>query len=395
MTEPSNSDAGSETGPRSESEDERERHATNLELFLDLVFVFAVTQIATLIGEHATVADTLKGALIAFLVWWQWSQYTWAGAAIDLQAKAASRVLVLCTVPVTLLMTIAIPDAFGRSGPWFGGAYFGVQVLVISMQGALTIARPEQREAFIRYSAPALISPALVLLGGYLAGDARIVVWCVAALFDIIAAFRGARGEWAINATHFAERHALFVIIALGEVVVAAGATAYAASQETGLHATLVIAMGVVVGVACLLWWSYFAYVPEVGERALAAAPPATRGEIARDFYTLGHFPLIIGIVLYSVVVEGVVHHPSAALSASDRWLLALAIGLFTGGLDVLRFRLARSWSPERIAVIGVTVAGCVVAADLSGVLLITGIGVVLFVAQFVRYRKYRREIPA
>jgi len=142
MTEPSNSDAGSETGPRSESEDERERHASNLELFLDLVFVFAVTQIATLIGEHATVADTLKGALIAFLVWWQWSQYTWAGAAIDLQAKAVSRVLVLCTVPVTLLMTIAIPDAFGRSGPWFGAAYFGVQVLVISMQGALTIARP-------------------------------------------------------------------------------------------------------------------------------------------------------------------------------------------------------------------------------------------------------------
>ena len=113
----------------------RERHATNLELFLDLVFVFAVTQLAVLIEGHLTVPGVLRGVLLAFLVWWQWSQFTWAGAAMDLQAHTVSRLLVLCMVPVTLLMTVAIPDAFDRSGPWFGWAYFGVQVLVISMMG--------------------------------------------------------------------------------------------------------------------------------------------------------------------------------------------------------------------------------------------------------------------
>ncbi|MGZ6954068.1 MAG: low temperature requirement protein A, partial [Acidimicrobiia bacterium] len=185
-----------------------ERHATNLELFLDLVFVFAVTQLAVLIGEHVTVHGTLEGVLVAFLVWWQWSQYTWAGAATNLQDNPVSRVLVLCTIPVTLLMTIAIPDAFGRSGVWFGWAYCGVQVLVISMQGALTARSPEQRRAFARYASVAMLSPAVVLVGAYLEGDARVWVWVGAAGLNLVAAVRGGTGEWTINATHFAERHA-------------------------------------------------------------------------------------------------------------------------------------------------------------------------------------------
>jgi low temperature requirement protein LtrA len=385
-------DAGGAVQPDSGDDAERERHATNLELFLDLVFVFAVTQLAILIGEHATVGDTLQGVLVAFLVWWQWSQYTWAGAAMDLQAHTLSRVLVLCTVPVTLLMTIAIPDAFGSTGLWFGWAYFGVQVLVISMQGALTVHRPEQRIAFVRYSSLALISPAVVLVGAYLHGDARVVAWCGAAALDVVAGIRGGGGEWSINATHFAERHALFVIIALGEVVVAAGATAYSASHDGGLTTTSVFAVGVVVGVACLLWWTYFAYVPEVGERALAAASPVQRGRIARDFFTFGHFPLVTGVVLYSVVVEHVVRHPEAALGASDRWLLALAIALFVGGLGALRLRLARAWSPERVLAVAVTAGLCAGGDGVSGVTLVGVVGVVLGAAQAVRYRRFRQE---
>jgi low temperature requirement protein LtrA len=140
-----------------------ERHANNLELFLDLVFVFAVTQLAVLIGEHVTLAGTLKGVLVAFLVWWQWSQFTWVGAALDLQRHVVSRALVLCAVPVTLVMTIAVPSAFGNGALWFAWAYFGVQVLVLGMQGAFTITSPEHRQAFLRYSTLALLSPAVVV----------------------------------------------------------------------------------------------------------------------------------------------------------------------------------------------------------------------------------------
>jgi low temperature requirement protein LtrA len=183
--------------PDAEPEDpaRRERHATNLELFLDLVFVFAVTQLAVLIEGHLTVPGVLRGVLLAFLVWWQWSQFTWAGAAMDLQAHTVSRLLVLCMVPVTLLMTVAIPDAFGRSGPWFGWAYFGVQVLVISMMGALTVHGSAQRQAFVRYASLALVSPTVVLLGAYLHGDARVIAWCVAAVLDVVAALVGGGGS--------------------------------------------------------------------------------------------------------------------------------------------------------------------------------------------------------
>ncbi|MGZ6909719.1 MAG: low temperature requirement protein A [Acidimicrobiia bacterium] len=369
-----------------------ERHATNLELFLDLVFVFAVTQLAVLIGEHVTVHGTLAGVLVAFLVWWQWSQYTWAGAAMNLQDNPVSRVLVLCTIPVTLLMTIAIPDAFGRSGVWFGWAYCGVQVLVISMQGALTARSPEQRRAFARYASVAMLSPAVILVGAYLEGDARVWVWVGAAGLNLVAAVRGGTGEWTINATHFAERHALFVIIALGEVVVAAGATAYGLSHAAGLTADLVTAMGVAVALACLFWWTYFAYVPAVGERALGALTPVHRGVLARDFFTLGHFPLVTGIVLYSVVVEHLLRHPTAALGAADRWLLAISVLLFTGGLLVLRFRLTRRVSPERIVTIVVSGLVCAVAADVSGVVVVGTLGIVLALSQLLRVRWFRAE---
>ena len=125
--------------------EETQRHATNLELFLDLVFVFAVTQIASLVSHDLTLTGAARGLLIAWLVWWQWSQFTWAGSAADLQQRPATRVLVLCTIPATLTMAVSIPNCFHESGHggsapqdsamWFGVAYMAVQLLVLAMQG--------------------------------------------------------------------------------------------------------------------------------------------------------------------------------------------------------------------------------------------------------------------
>ncbi len=117
------------------STEDAERHATNLELFLDLVFVFAVTQIASLVSHDLTWSGAAEGLLIAWLVWWQWSQFTWAGSAMDLQDRAATRVLVLCTIPATLTMAVAIPEAFHDLGIWFGVAYMAVQLLVLGDAG--------------------------------------------------------------------------------------------------------------------------------------------------------------------------------------------------------------------------------------------------------------------
>jgi low temperature requirement protein LtrA len=332
----------------------RERHATNLELFLDLVFVFAVTQIASTIAHDPTAAGLGRGLLLAWLVWWQWSQFTWAGSAIDLQAVTATRVMVLCIIPVALIMTASIPTAFHDGGLWFGAAYMGVQLIVLSMQGHVAMESPATRRSFIRYASFAMAAPLVVMAGAFLHGEARIAVWVVAALMNLVGAYRGAGGDWAIDPVHFAERHALFIIISLGEVLVAVGATA----TDAGLTARTVTALVVAVAMACVLWWTYFAYIPEVGEHLLRQSKGGDRGRLARDMFTLGHFPLAFGLILYAVVAKHLVEHPTQLLGADDRWILGLSVVTYIGGLSAIQWRAVHRVAPERWFAIGL---GCLV----------------------------------
>jgi low temperature requirement protein LtrA len=323
---------------------ERERHATNLELFLDLVFVFAVTQIASSIAHDPTAAGIGRGLLLAWLVWWQWSQFTWAGSAIDLQAVAVTRVLVLCIIPVALVMTASIPTALGDGGLWFGGAYMGVQLIVLSMQGRVAWSHEGRRAAYIRYASFAMTAPVVVMAGAFVHGDARITVWVVASVMNLVGAFRGAGGDWAIDPVHFAERHALFIIISLGEVLVAVGATA----TGLGLDARTVLALVVAVALACVLWWTYFAYMPTVTERLLRGAVGAAKGALARDVFTLGHFPLAFGLILYAVVAKHVVESPTVRFDSHDRLVLGLSVVCYVGGLSAIQWRAVRRVAPER-----------------------------------------------
>lgn len=366
-----------------------ERHASNLELFLDLVFVFAVTQIATLISHHPDAEGTGKGVLIALLVWWQWSQFTWAGSAIDLHRTTFTRVLVLSIIPVTLLMTASIPEAFENTGVWFGATYLGVQLLVLAIHAVPAMASEATRAGFVRYASFAVCAPVLVLAGSVLHGGGRVTLWVLAAVANLIGGLRSGGTEWVIDPVHFAERHALFVIISLGEVLVAAGGTLTAAGLE---HAP-VVAVVAAVAVACTMWWTYFAYIPDVGERLLREAAPTRRASVARDMYTFGHFPLVIGLVLYAVVVKHLVAHPTGVLALEDRWLLAISIACFVGSLMVMQWRAVRKVAPERAVAI-VVGAGLAfgAGAGVAGVLTVAAIAVLYGVMQFVTLRRYRRN---
>ena len=366
---------------------ERERHATNLELFLDLVFVFAVTQIASLISHHPTGTGTAKGVLIALLVWWQWSQFTWAGSAIDLQRTARTRVLVLGCIPVALIMAISIPDAYHGTGIWFGATYLGVQLLVLGMQGSVSLFDPKLRGAFFRYTSVASVAPVLVLVGAFLHDNTRVVLWVIAASLNIIGGLRAASGEWAINAVHFAERHSLFVIISLGEVLIAAGVTA----SEIGLDRVTALAIVVSVAVACMFWWVYFAFIPAVGEHTLRTAQGAERGTLARDLFTFGHFPVVVGLILYAVVVKHLIPYPDGHLAVEDRWLLALSVACFVGGLSGFQFRVLRRVTPERPIAIVLAAGVCALGAVLPGLAVVGIIAVLLAVMQTITLRRFAR----
>jgi low temperature requirement protein LtrA len=368
---------------------DEERHASNLELFLDLVFVFAVTQIATLITRQLSAGGVGKGLLVAWLVWWQWSQFTWAGSAIDLQRQARSRFMVLSIIPAALIMTATIPEAYARNAVWFAAAYMGVQVLVLAMQGAVAMQAEGTRVAFAKYAVAAFASPAVVLTGAFFHGNARIVIWIGAAALNLIGAFRAAgAGEWTINPVHFAERHALFIIISLGEVLVAAGANLNS-HRLSPMEATALI---VSVAVACVLWWTYFAFIPAVVEHRLRVASGGERGVLARDLFTFGHFPLVIGLILYAVVVKHLMLHPAGHLHATDRWLLFLSAAMFIGGLVGLQLRVVRRVAPERLLAIAAIGALCAGGRHARGVIVVGLVAVAFALMQAVTYRRFNRS---
>jgi low temperature requirement protein LtrA len=372
--------------------DEAERHATNLELFLDLVFVFAVTQIASLISHHPTGTGTAKGLLIAMLVWWQWSQFTWAGSVVDLQSRGRTRVLVLCCIPITLIMTVSIPEAFHASGVWFGVAYLGVQLMVLGMQGAIAVMDPVTRPSFIRYASVATIAPIAVMVGGFTHDNVRVVIWVLAVVFFIAGGLNGASGEWAINSSHFAERHALFIIISLGEVLVAAGASASSREQLDGLTA---VALVVAVAVACMFWWMYFAFIPAVAEHTLHHAHGPQRGVLARDLFTFIHSLLVFGLVLFAVVVKHLIPHPDGHLTVDDRWLLALSVLFFVGGLSAFQYRVMKRTAAERLLCVPAVAALCVAGAWMPGLVVIALVAVLLFVAQVLTMRRFKAGVHA
>ncbi len=159
MSDPQNLDV--------EFEESSGRHATNLELFLDLVFVFAVTQIAGVLASVSDLAGFGRGLLLAWLVWWLWSQFTWLGTAIDLTDHSLTQFLILAAVPLALLMAVAIPDAYGVTGREFAGAYLAVNLWAIAIQGRGLWSVPSTRRAWLQYAPLAALAPCLLLLGAF------------------------------------------------------------------------------------------------------------------------------------------------------------------------------------------------------------------------------------
>ena len=371
--------------------DDTQRHATNLELFLDLVFVFAVTQIASLVNHDLTPAGAARGLLIAWLVWWQWSQFTWAGSAIDLQERPNTRVLVLCTIPATLTMAVSIPNSFHQSGRWFGIAYMAVQLLVLAMQGTEAWRDIATRQAFIDFVTFASIAPLFVVAGGFAHDGARVTLWIVAALANVASAMRGASGEWVINPVHLAERHALFVIISLGEALVAIGATA----SDIGLSLRIFVGLVSATAVACLVWWTYFAFIPEAAEHTLEKSRTAKRGKLARDLFTFGHFPIVTGILACAVVVKHMVADPRGTLPYADRWLLISAFAMLIGGIVQIEWRVSRQLAVERFIAVAAMASWLLVGASLPGWAAVAGIAAILAVMQSLTWRRVRTDSRA
>jgi len=299
-----------------------------LELFFDLVFVFAVTQLVGLLHDEHDAAGWGRAALMLWLVWWAWSQFAWTGNAVDLDGRTR-RLAILLATGAMLVAAASIPVAFETDALWFAAAYVLVRLVGLGLYWVGLRADRAHQAALRTYLPVALVSPALVLAGGFAHGDARVLLWVLAMVVDVASVLAAGRGEFRVDPAHFAERHALIVIIALGETVVAIGATA----DEVGLDRSVIALVAVSFVAVAALWWCYFDWVQAAAEGRLEReADHRRRGHLARDLYTLGHLPIVAGTVVFAAAIDEALLHPTDPLVAFATTALAVGPALYLAG---------------------------------------------------------------
>jgi low temperature requirement protein LtrA len=318
----------------------RPQGATFIELFFDLVFVFALTQVAGVLREHLTLGGLVQAVLVFWLVWWAWTQFTWTLNAADTEHPGIE-LLTMAAVGAAFVMAVTVPDVFEPSGWWFAVSYIGVRVLGIAGQWWVSAGDAEWRGAIRMWSALSAAGLLVIAVAAAMPPGTRTAVLALAVAIDVFSATQAGGGEWRLFTAHFAERHGLFVIIALGESLIAAGVGTADLPRSATLAAVVI---PTIVGV-CALWWTYFAHARDVLERAMEATASRARGRFARDVYSFLHFPIIGGIVGFAVALEEAVAHPTEPLVPSAALVLLVGAALFVGGTGVALLR-ARAGRP-------------------------------------------------
>jgi low temperature requirement protein LtrA len=354
------------------TEAEEERKTSYLELFFDLVFVFAFTQVTALILEDTSVQGFLRSALVLAMVWWAWSAYAWMTNAIDIE-NAVTRLIMFTAMAAGFFMALAVPDAFQDEAAWFAVAYFVVRVLQTALYAWGVRDDPGNLRAVLRLAPWFLLAALVALVGGFVDPDYRAWVWLASLVIDVVGTLTVARAEWHVSPSHFAERFALIVIIALGESIVAIGIGPSLLERDATYALSVVVAF---VGVAAL-WWAYFDFTAMAAERSLRRASPAARGPLARDVFTYFHYPIVLGIIFYAVAAKKTLEHPVDPLPDAGRWALGLGIAIFLCGFALMRFRVVRRVAWERIAAAAVAL---LVAVALDGADAIVTLGVAIVV---------------
>ncbi|WP_083419460.1 low temperature requirement protein A [Pseudofrankia sp. BMG5.36] len=352
-----------------------EHRATFFELFFDLVYVFAVTQLSHYLLADLSWAGAGRATFLLVVVYWAWNYTTWMANWFDPSTVAVRLVLVFVML-ASLLMAVAVPEAFGERGLLFAASYVALQIGRNVFVVAVTPAGAFHRN-FEQILAWSVLSAPLWIVGGFVDGGARWAPWGAALLVDLVAPLvlywvprmgSTPTSQWQVDGNHFAERFQLFVIIALGESIVLAGATA----SESDLTAAVVVALGVAFLLSTALWWLYFGQVSEAVARRIGRSAPTEAGRLGRDVYTYLHLPIVAGIVLSAVGLELVIAHPHDELHLAGALATCGGPALLLAGLAACCARVGRrrAWWPLAVAVV---ILGC--APLVAGVASLTAVG--------------------
>jgi low temperature requirement protein LtrA len=347
--------------------------ATFVELFFDLVFVFALTEVTALTLHHLDWEGFARSVLIFWMIWWAWTQWTWALNPTDTN-HGLIRLTALAATAVAFIMAASVGQAFGDDGGmWFAVPYVAVRVLGMALYFVVAARDRDQLSGVRMFTLASIPGMVVVLAGGLVDPELRAWLWLVAVVLDVAATgLAGSYSNWRLRADHFAERHGLFVIIALGESLIVVGLIV--ADVERSSEA-LQVAVGAVV-VTCLLWWTYFGWLKDALEVQLEDEPRDGQAPLARDAYSLLHFPLAGGVIGIAIGFEEMVLHPGSHLETEAMFALALGLVLFVGAGAIAWLRAGRQLLIPRLGVLAALVVALVLAAEEEPVVVLAIIAV-------------------
>jgi low temperature requirement protein LtrA len=317
---------------------------TPLELFFDLVFVLAITQCTQLMSDDPTWEGLARGLLVLGVLWWSWTAYAWLTSVVDPE-EGGVRIAMFAAMAAFLIVALCVPEAFGGLALEFALAYGVVRTAHIALFMLASRDDPALRSSVVGLAGSSALGVGLLIGASFLDGAAQGGLWAVALLLDLGGPFLFGSAGWKLVPVHFAERHGLIIIIALGESIVAIGVGA-------GAGLTVGQAAAAVLGIALVaeLWWIYFDVVALVSARRLARAPEGReRNEMARDSYSYLHLPMVAGIVLVALGLKKTLGHVEDPLETVPAFALLGGVAFYLLGHVGFRFRHVRTINRQRL----------------------------------------------
>jgi low temperature requirement protein LtrA len=372
---------------------EREQRVTPLELFFDLVFVFAFTQVTTVLSDNPTWSGLEHGLLILSVLWWAWAAYAWLTNTVDPEVGAVWGAM-LVAMAAMFVAALAVPDAFGSHGVLFGVAFLIVNVMHLTLYALGARDDPELLAAVLQIAPSALAGAALIIVAGFVDGGLKPVLWLAALavgyLWPLVRRIRG----WRVQPPHFVERHGLIVIIAIGESLVAIGL----GERDSGLSTGVMVAAVLGFAVATSFWLAYFDFFPIRAQQLLSDRSGVERTALARDVFTYLHLPIVAGVVLFAFAMKKTLGDVDGELATIPALGLCGGPALYLFAYVAVRVRVSRTFGGGRlIAAIACALLWpvAVVVPSLVALALVTTVWVGLHAYELIWWREARAQTRA
>lgn len=352
----------------------REHAVTPLELFFDLVLVLAFTQVTAKLADDLTWAGVGRAVLVLAALWWAWSGYAWLTNTFNPNDRLM-RLPIFVSMAALLVVSLAVPQAFGENALQFALAYFVVRAMHVVLFYLNSADDPGVRRAVLKLAPTFLLAPALIVVSSAFDGWAQAGIFAFALLLDYGGPYLRWDEGWVVMPHHFAERFGLIVIIALGESIVAIGSGV----GDIEITPSLIVVSTTCIGVVSALWWIYFDIVMIVARTKLEEAPPADRVKLARDSYTVMHYFLILGIILAALGFKKTLGDYGYPLKEIPAFALCFGLALYVFTMSALRWRNVGSFNPYRLIAAAALLGLYPIAREIdAGYTLLAAFGILL-----------------